>query len=89
MPVLCGWLAQALKLPAPLRGQDERSSLLGVGGGGRQPQRLLLPPSPTLPRKGGGRRNPYFANRYAPPFSTLRWKAGRACIRDSHALKFG
>ena len=26
---------------------------------------------------------PYFANLYAPPFSTERWNAGRACIRDS------
>src|SRR5882724_7392692 len=32
--------------------------------------------------------SPYFANRYAPPFSTLRWNAGRACIRDNQALKF-
>ena len=31
----------------------------------------------------------YFANRYAPPFSTERWNAGRACMRDSHALRFG
>jgi hypothetical protein len=32
---------------------------------------------------------PYFANLYAPPFSTERWNAGRACIRDSQALRFG
>src|SRR6476661_32316 len=31
----------------------------------------------------------HFANRYAPPFSTLRWNAGRACIRDSHAPRSG
>jgi hypothetical protein len=31
----------------------------------------------------------HFANRYAPPFSILRWNAGRACMRDSHALRFG
>src|SRR6476661_115434 len=43
--------------PSPLRGRDERSSLLGVGGGGFTGRaRLWLPPSPTLPRKGGGSR---------------------------------
>src|SRR6266851_1817084 len=31
----------------------------------------------------------YFANLYAPPFSIERWKAGRACMRESHALRFG
>jgi hypothetical protein len=29
----------------------------------------------------------YYANRYAPPFSTERWNAGRACMRDSQALR--
>ncbi len=37
-------------IPSPLRG--------GVGGGGTMRTELsLYPPSPTLPRKGGGRRN--------------------------------
>ena len=37
-------------LPSPLRG--------GVGGGGTMRTELsLYPPSPTLPRKGGGREN--------------------------------
>src|SRR5665213_386234 len=31
----------------------------------------------------------HYTNRYAPPFSTERWNAGRACMRDSQALKFG
>jgi hypothetical protein len=44
-------------LASPLRGRDERSSLLGVGGGGRQGTlRLGFTPSLTLPRKGGGKR---------------------------------
>jgi hypothetical protein len=34
-------------------------------------------------------RQSYLANRYAPPFSTERWKAGRACIRVSQAFRFG
>src|SRR5712664_913954 len=54
------------------------------------------PPLPDPPPQGGREQesalaspSPYFANRYAPPFSTLRWNAGRACMRDSHALRFG
>src|SRR4051812_16645130 len=31
----------------------------------------------------------HLANRYAPPFSTERWNAGRACMRPSHAFRFG
>ena len=31
----------------------------------------------------------YLTNRYAPPFSIERWNAGRACIRDNHALRLG
>src|SRR5690349_3343813 len=34
-------------------------------------------------------RGRLYANRYAPPFSTERWNAGRACIRDSQADRFG
>ena len=31
----------------------------------------------------------HFANLYAPPFSIERWNAGRACMRVSHAARFG
>src|SRR5713226_9170481 len=44
---------------------------------------------PGLRRDYAAQVIPYFANLYAPPFSIERWKAGRACMRDSHALKFG
>jgi hypothetical protein len=40
-------------LPSPLRGRDERSSLLGVGGGGLQPRRLWLTRLPNPPPQGG------------------------------------
>src|SRR6478735_9676169 len=50
-------------------------------------------PLSTAPAYGSppprGRHRGYLANRYAPPFSTERWKAGRACIRVSQAFRFG
>src|SRR5690349_2834442 len=33
--------------------------------------------------------SPPHANLYAPPFSMLRWNAGRACMRPSQAARFG
>jgi hypothetical protein len=45
--------------------------------------------SPAMTVEGDHGAAPYFANLYAPPFSTLRWNAGRACIRDSHPLRLG
>src|SRR5216684_3264710 len=55
-------MACTAELPSPLRGRDERSSLLGVGGGGsdKQSARGLLP-SLTLPRKGGGKKDTVLA----------------------------
>src|SRR6266436_5358173 len=45
----------ALGLPSPWRGRDERSSLLGVGGGGPLGDRRRgYPPTPTLPRRKSG-----------------------------------
>src|ERR1700761_2495279 len=45
-------------LPSPSRGPRRAKLALegGGGGGGRQALSLQLPPSPTLPRKGGGSR---------------------------------
>src|ERR1700738_4462745 len=43
-------------LPSPLRGRDERSSLLGVGGGGSHKQSIrgfFPPPPPPPPPRGG------------------------------------
>jgi hypothetical protein len=52
IPAFAGMTAGAQRgfvlLPSPLRG--------GVGGGGLQARHLWLPPTPTLPRKGGGSR---------------------------------
>src|SRR5258706_13789114 len=58
------------ELPSPLRGRDERSSLLGVGGGGPHGQSDSgPPPSPTLPPKGGERNScgPALIPRPPPP----------------------
>src|SRR5713101_3250427 len=55
------------KLPSPLRGRDERSSLLGVGGGcAPSGDRRCGPPSPTLPRKGGGSKEARRSNSPLP-----------------------
>src|SRR6185437_14972968 len=46
------------ELPSPLRG--------GVGGGGLRVCASRLPPSPTLPRKGGGSKEAERVNSPAP-----------------------
>src|SRR5258705_12962324 len=66
------------ELPSPLRGRDERSSLLGVGVGGGGPHGQSdsgPPPSPTLPRKGGGRNSCVAALIPRPP-SAAAWRSG-------------
>src|ERR1700761_8545949 len=55
-------IAIAAVLPSPLRG--------GVGGGGNRKLGVCgLPPTPTLPRKGGGRRNAVLELRCSCPTS--------------------
>src|SRR6266849_2394956 len=60
----------------------------GVGRGWGFHGQSALVATPPPPQRGRDKRA-YFANLYAPPFSIERWNAGRACIRDSHALRFG
>src|ERR1700737_1694612 len=85
-------LGAALFKVAPRGGVAARAQpWLRRGGSGRVAGkgRLVTTPLCDQFRKGGREKKVYFANRYAPPFSIERWNAGRACIRDSHALKFG
>src|ERR1700722_10438898 len=55
---------------------------LGPGSAAHHFVRSCCPPP-------GTRGTYFFANRYAPPFSIDRWNAGRACIRDSQAVRLG
>ena len=58
-------------------------------GDAKHRTRNLEIPGLRLAAHPGMTPGPYYANRYAPPFSMLRWNAGRACMRDSQALRFG
>src|SRR6202022_3862887 len=59
-PTFCGKqtnIRGCYLFPSPLRGRDERNSLLGVGGGGvRESRARGPPPSLTLPARGGNGR---------------------------------
>src|SRR5258706_9535822 len=55
------------ELPSPLRGRDERSSLLGVGGGGPHGQSDSGPPPPPPPPPHGGGRKLFVAASPALP----------------------